>query len=254
MRIATLADETSSLELFHPVLTSLGHECCHFSSTSTLLRELRKKSFNLLILDGHAAGCCNTSVLRTIRHDFAHAVPVLLVNDQDGRDDAVESLRPGVDDVMARPIRADELEARVHALLRRPHPRRHARAVTFGRYRFLPHLCALEMDGRRVDLKHREYELALFLFRHLGRLVTRQQLHDAVWGTPSNVGSRSLDTHISRLRSKLNLRPANGFLLSATYALGYRLEAISEEALASLGPQRDHAFPDRDGTAAQTHP
>ena len=254
MRIAMLADATSSLELFHDILALAGHECQHFSDNATLLREVRKKSFNLLILDGHTTDCCNMSVLKTIRHSFISGVPVLLVSQQAEDQGSVAALKAGADDVMARPIRADVLEARAQALLRRAYPRRHARALTFGRYRFLPELCALEVDGRTVDLKYREYELAFFLFRHLGQLVTRQQLHDAVWGTRLNAASRSLDTHISRLRSKLDLRPANGFLLSATYALGYRLEAFGEPVVAALPARHGGALPGRGDTASQAHP
>jgi DNA-binding response OmpR family regulator len=85
-----------------------------------------------------------------------------------------------------------------------------------------------------VDLKNREYELALFLFQNLGRLLSREHLHEAVWGLGIEALSRSLDTHISRLRTKLDLRPANGFLLLAIYGLGYRLEAIDEISLPKL--------------------
>ena len=91
----------------------------------------------------------------------------------------------------------------------------------------------LEMDGKPVDLKNREYELALFLFQNMGRLLSREHLREAVWGRGSDIPSRSLDTHISRLRNKLELRPANGYLLSAIYGLGYRFETVATASAAT---------------------
>ena len=91
------------------------------------------------------------------------------------------------------------------------------------------------------EISHnREYELALFMFRNAGRLLSRAHLREAVWGQGPDASSRSLDTHISRLRTKLDLRPRNGFLLSAIYGLGYRLEAIDSEM---LGAPRSEPMP-----------
>lgn len=93
----------------------------------------------------------------------------------------------------------------------------------------------LQVNGVPIELKHREYELALFLFQNLGRLLSREHLREAVWGAGLDAPSRSLDTHVSRLRTKLNLR-SNGFLLSAVYGLGYRLEAMDGESFAPSSP------------------
>lgn len=148
----------------------------------------------------------------------------------------VEGLGAGADDFMVKPIRVGELSARTQALLRRAYPSQHETEVVFGSYHFYPHSRTLKVHGVSLELKHREYELALFLFQNMGRLLSREHLREAVWGQGPDASSRSLDTHISRLRTKLDLRPRNGFLLSAIYGLGYRLEAIDSEA---LGPRSD---------------
>lgn len=111
------------------------------------------------------------------------------------------------------------------------YPAQHETEVVFGAYRFFPNSRTLHVNGEPLELKHREYELALFLFQNMGRLLSRDHLREAVWGQGPEAPSRSLDTHISRLRTKLDLRPNNGFLLSAIYGLGYRLEAIDGEML-----------------------
>jgi DNA-binding response OmpR family regulator len=147
----------------------------------------------------------------------------------------VEGLNAGADDFMVKPARAGELEARVNALLRRSYPAQHEAELIFGPYHFYPPSRLLKVRGVQVELKNREYELALFLFQNLGRLLSREHLHEAVWGLGVEALSRSLDTHISRLRTKLDLRPANGFLLLAIYGLGYRLETIEADALSGTG-------------------
>lgn len=101
--------------------------------------------------------------------------------------------------------------------------------VEFGRYRFLSETRSIEIDGVPVELKNREYDLALFLFQNMGRLLSRDHLKDIVWGQVADVMSRSLDTHISRLRTLLDLRPANGFIVSAVYGVGYRFEAVEAQ-------------------------
>ena len=124
------------------------------------------------------------------------------------------SLGSGAADLMVKPGRIGELNARVAALLRRAYPENTGGVMEFGRYRFLPETRSIEKDGVAVELKNREYDLALFLFQNMGRLLSRDHLKEVVWGQVADVMSRSLDTHISRLRTLLDLRPANGFILT----------------------------------------
>ena len=235
MRIAALDDEPSQLELIKHTMEGIGHECHIYTEGKSLLRDLRQQTFDLLILDWSLPDVSGPTVVKWIRQDLASRLPILFVTNRREEADMVEGLTAGADDFMVKPIRVGELEARVRALLRRAYPRQHEAEVSFGPYHFMLHSRVLLVNGAPVELKHREYELALFLFQNLGRLLSREHLREAVWGLGPDAPSRSLDTHISRLRTKLDLRPANGFLLSAIYGLGYRLEAIEGDALA---PQR----------------
>jgi DNA-binding response OmpR family regulator len=234
MRIAALDDETGQLELIKHTMEGIGHECHVYTEGRVLLRNLRQQTFDLLILDWSLPDVSGPTVVKWIRHDLVNLLPILFVTNRREEADMIEGLAAGADDFMVKPIRVRELEARVNALLRRAYPRQHETEITFGPYRFTLHARMLEINGQPVDLKHREYELALFLFQNLGRMLSREHLREAVWGLRPDAPSRSLDTHISRLRTKLDLRPANGFLLSAIYGLGYRLEAIDGDALASV--------------------
>lgn len=231
MRIAALDDEPSQLDLIRHTMEGLGHECHGFSDGRSLLRALRQESFDLLLLDWSLPDVSGPVVVKVIREEMLSRMPVLFVTNRREEADMVEGLGAGADDFMVKPIRVGELAARVQALLRRAYPSQHEAEVVFGPYHFFPYSRTLHVNGEPLELKHREYELALFLFQNMGRLLSREHLREAVWGQGPDAPSRSLDTHISRLRTKLDLRPSNGFLLSAIYGLGYRLEAIDADAL-----------------------
>ena len=212
-------------------MAALDHECHPYTEGKALLQAMRRQTFDLLILGWKLPDMKGPEVVATIRRDLNSRLPILFVSDKPGEADMVEGLNAGADDFMAKPARAGELEARVNALLRRSYPAQHEAELVFGPYHFYPPSRVLKVRGVQVELKNREYELALFLFQNLGRLLSREHLHEAVWGLGIEALSRSLDTHISRLRTKLELRPANGFLLLAIYGLGYRLETIEADAL-----------------------
>ncbi|MET3495239.1 response regulator transcription factor [Variovorax boronicumulans] len=233
MRIAVLDSGPEQLKLINKTMAALGHECHMYTEGRALLQSLRRQTFDLLILDWRLSDIKGLDVVKTIRQELKSRLPILFVTNKSEEADMVEGLNGGADDFMAKPIRAGELEARVNALLRRSYPSKHEAELVFGPYHFYPPSRLLRVHGRPVELKNREYELALFLFQNLGRLLSREHLHEAVWGLGVEALSRSLDTHVSRLRTKLDLRPANGFLLLAIYGLGYRLETIEANTLHS---------------------
>lgn len=241
MRIAALDDDRTQLDLISHVMNGIQHECHVYTEGRALLRGLRQQSYDLLILDWTLPDLSGPTIVKWVREDLASRIPILFVTNRRAEADLVTGLSAGADDFMVKPIGISELEARVQALLRRAYPSRHDLEVQFGPFHFYPQARTLHFNGAPVDLKHREYELALFLFQNIGRLLSREHLREAVWGAGPETPSRSLDTHISRLRNKLDLRPANGFLLSAVYGLGYRLEAVEEASLSSFGEVPEHA-------------
>ena len=227
MRIAALDDDTLQLELFTQILEEMGHVCHTYTTGSALLKALRRETFDLLLVDWQLPDTSGPEVVGWVREHVGTAVPILMVTNRQEERDIVEGLACGADDFMTKPVRVGELTARVGALLRRAYPAATHHVLEFGPYRFLPETRTLEMNGTPVELKTREYELALFLFQNMGRLLSRDHLREVIWGQSAEVISRSLDTHISRLRTLLDLRPANGYVISAVYGVGYRFEAVS---------------------------
>ena len=182
MRIAALDDEACQLELIRHTMEGIGHECHGFTDGKTLLRELRQQSYDLLILDWSLPDVQGPAVVRWIRDELRSRLPILFVTNRREEADMVEGLSAGADDFMVKPIRVGELEARIRALLRRSYPAQHESEIVFGPYHFLPTSRTLQVNGEPAELKHREYELALFLFQNLGRLLSREHLREAVWG------------------------------------------------------------------------
>ncbi|MFT4173092.1 MAG: response regulator transcription factor [Rhodocyclaceae bacterium] len=226
MRIAVLDDDAIHLDLIRRVAESLGHDCLVFDRGRTLLHELRRESIDLLISDWHLPDISGVEIVKWVRTHIDHPLPIILVTDHLDERDVVTGLTSGADDYMAKPLRVMELSARVQALLRRSYPHRHPSVQRHGPYLFDTVSRVASVNGRQVELKNKEFELACCMFANLGRLLTRSYLRQTVWGLDVDIPSRSLDTHISSLRGKLALRPEHGYRLVSVYGQGYRLESL----------------------------
>ncbi len=223
MRIAVLDDDPILLDLLQATATRAGHTCHLYQEGRELLKALRTDTYDLLVVDWHLPDMEGLEVIRTVRA-ASDTVPILFITRRNAEQDLVEALACGADDFMTKPLRMGEFMARCGALLRRAYPQAVAGTLVFGRYRFDPEQRSLLVDGAPVDLKNKEYELALFMFQNAGRLLSREHLREAVWGDIHDAPSRSLDTHVSRLRAKLALVPDHGYVITAVYGVGYRLE------------------------------
>ena len=147
--------------------------------------------------------------------------------------DIINALGSGNDDFLVKPVRPGELRARLRAMVRRAMPGK-ADGDSFEYDRFEFNLKTLEVrdKGVEVDLTQKEFQLAMLLLSNVGKPLSRGHIREAVWGRNSEVPSRTLDTHVSRVRTKLLLRPEAGYLLAPVYSYGYRLEHLKlSEAL-----------------------
>jgi two-component system response regulator RegX3 len=235
MRLAVLEDNIEHTELLREWLSSAGHQCHFYTNGKQFVREAGRESFDLMVLDWEVPGMDGEQVLRWVRANIAERVPVLFLTGRLGEEDVVHALSNGADDYLSKPPRRMELIARIDALVRRAHPREHE-VLEFPPYRIDTVMRSVTLGGVDVSLTQKEYELTVFLFRNVGRLVSRSHIEETVWGRGAEVLSRSLDTHLSRIRRKLILNPGNGYRLTPVYNHGYRLESVTPHA----NPRDDH--------------
>lgn len=229
MRIAVLDEDRSQADLICQVLDGAGHICHAFAAAKEMLTQLRRESYDMLIIHWQAPDVSSVEVLKTARERLSPNLPILFMTSHSSEDDIVAGLAAGADDYMIKPIRRGELVARVHALLRRAYPtQKNGEVLQFGNYSFETRTHRLTMKGNLVELTQKEFDLALLLFRNIGRPLSRAYILEAVWSRDVEIPSRTMDTHVSRVRSKLQLRPENGFRLAPVYSYGYRLEQLAE--------------------------
>jgi DNA-binding response OmpR family regulator len=233
MRVAVLDDDQAQLDLARQTLETMGHDYHGYTDGKALLRALRRETFDLLILDWQVPVLSGIEVMRWARENLEERIPILFVTNRSAEADVIEGLTAGADDFMVKPIRVGELTARVNALLRRAYHQKDSGEFTIGRYRFDPATLQIRVGDESITLKQKEFDLAVFLFQNIGRLLSRKHLLEAVWGIEADISSRTLDTHVSRLRGKLGVVPENGYRLAAVYSIGYRLEAVNPAMLAS---------------------
>ncbi|WP_273432725.1 response regulator transcription factor [Chitinibacter tainanensis] len=230
MRIAALDDDADQLALVVQTVGQMGHQITGYSRADELIRQLRRDTYDLLLVDWELPDRSGIEVIQFVRQQLGANTPIIMLTLRSSEADVVTSLTAGADDFMTKPLRTSELQARIMAMARRTYPASQSSQSQFGEFTLDRQAKIIHYAGAPQPLKEREYDLAVVLFEHLGQLVSRQYLQETVWGLAVELSSRSLDTHISALRSKLQLRPERGFRLSAVYGHGYRLDALSDTA------------------------
>ncbi len=236
MKIAVLEDDPIQAQLTHLILQEGGHHCTGFNTGSSLLNDLTANSYDLLLLDWSLPDMTGYHVLGWVRAHLPASVFVVFLSNHDLEENIVASLMAGGDDYLVKPTRSAELLARIHAMERRGVSPQALAPVTvvakderieeFGPYRLDKILKIAKLNGQAIDLKPKEFEIALLLLQQAGSIVSRETLMDYAWGRELLMTSRTLDTHISQMRRKMMLVPENGVKLSTIYALGYRLDLL----------------------------
>ncbi len=231
MRIALLEDEEHIAKLVCLWLEERGYHCTHFDDGRKMINALKQDSFDLLILDWMVPEIDGEGVLRWARENLSWPIPIVFMTQRDNEDDIVKILSLGADDYLTKPIREKEMLARITALARRANVLgTNQDNLQFGDYAINLASNTVTRSGDTIKLTQKEFELVLFLFRNVGRIVSRGHMLESVWGHSKDINTRTADTHISRIRNKLGLVPENGWRISAIYHHGYRLEQLQADA------------------------
>jgi len=226
MRIAYLEDDKVQSAVMKEWLENEGFTCRAFDNADAFMRELRHETYDLLIMDWELPGKSGVEVLSWLRQEREWDLPVFFITHRDGETDIVEALEKGADDYLTKPVNREIMLARVKALVRRHSNRRESLEV--GAFQLFKESKLLLLRGESVEMTEKEFQLAWMLFSNLGRLLSRDHLLESIWGFGPGLMTRTVDTHISRLRRKLSLTPEHGWRLKAVYHQGYRLEQLEE--------------------------
>lgn len=224
-RIALLEDSAAEAKGVIELLATDGHEVLHKKSGEAFMEMLRADSFDVLVLDWNVPDLMGYSVLRRVRDDLRSDIPVLMLTARGGEFEVVQALNGGADDYLIKPCRPFELVARVNVLLRGARSRLGEPSDDhIEDWQFSIAEQVIRHSGQEFRLPFKEFEVARLLFRHLGRPLSREHLNQALWG--GRAQSRTIDTHVSRIRTRLGLTIDKGFQLQSIYGFGYRLDRV----------------------------
>ena len=223
-RVLVVEDEDSISEPLAYMLRKEGFEVAVAADGPAGLAAFERDGADLVLLDLMLPGLSGTEVCRELR--TRSAVPVIMLTARDSEVDKVVGLELGADDYVTKPFSHRELVARVRAVLRRQGDVEELAPATLeaGPVRMDVERHIVSVGGGSVQLPLKEFELLEVLLRNAGRVLTRQQLIDRVWG-PDYVGdTKTLDVHVKRLRAKIEPDPAAPKHLLTVRGLGYKLE------------------------------
>lgn len=227
VHVAIVDDDADQSELLKDWIEGHRYRVSVFDSARSFKEALITGTFDLAIVDWGLPDDQGPSLVAWLRDSRHTSLPVMLLTVRRKETDIVEGLRAGADDYMVKPARQGEFLARVAALLRRSGVGEdEAAVIDVGPYRLdLRRRMAL-LDGVPLELTELEFDLAVFLFRRCSRIASRDALLVGVWNLPADSPSRTVDTHMSRLRRKMELSGEHGWRISSIYHHGYRLEAV----------------------------
>lgn len=234
LEIALLEDDRPQAMLMKHWIESGRHACHVYGTGAEFIDGVLKKSYDLLIIDWILPDTDGIEVLTRVREKLGWQLPILFVTAKDNESDIVLALKSGADDYMIKPVKQVEFLARIEALGRRATSQRRAQPKTMGCYEIDMEKHQILRSGEKIFLTQKEFELAVHLFQNVNCVLSRDALLKSIWGIDADVDTRTVDTHISRLRKKLQLTEKNGWKLVPVYGFGYRLEAVAD-ADAAMG-------------------
>jgi len=227
VHIAVLEDDESQAKVISLFLESAQHTFDVYGTGQLFTDGIQKNNHDLLILDWELPDTTGIEIAKWIRSNVGWKKPILFMTVRDSKEDIVTALESGADDYMIKPADRHEFLARIKTLVRRySNSEKQTDKLEYGQYIVHKSERTVAHNGTILNLTPKEYELVALLFDSEGRLLSRAEILETVWGIKTEINTRTVDTHISRIRKKLALDPKNGWCLSSIYHHGYRLERV----------------------------
>ena len=227
-KVLVIEDEESFREALEFILTKEGFQIESAATGPDGLTAFDKYHPDIILLDLMLPGMSGTDVCKSIR--AKSNVPIIMLTAKDAEVDKVVGLEVGADDYVTKPFSSPELIARIRAVLRRgsSEPRVvDEDVIEFGPIKLDLARHSVQVNGQEVTMPLKEFEVLEYLMENTGRVLTRGQLMDRIWGSNYVGDGKTLDVHIKRIRSKIESDPANPKLLHTVRGLGYKFEVSS---------------------------
>lgn len=221
-KILIIEDEESFREGLEFMLTREGYEVVVAADGTKGLAAFSDGKPDLILLDVMLPGMSGTEILKTVRQ--TSKTPVIMLTAKDAEVDKVVGLEIGADDYVTKPFSTSELLARIKAVLRRGAKEETSDILVIGNVSLNSSRHALSVNGKEVQIPLKEFELLEILMQNAGRVLSRTDLMNAIWGVNYFGDGKTLDVHIKRIRAKIEADPANPELLKTIRGLGYRFE------------------------------
>jgi DNA-binding response OmpR family regulator len=225
-RILIVDDEPEIVRGLEDNLRFEGYQTSTAADGREALAVAAREAPDLILLDIMMPGLSGWDVCRELRSQGID-VPIIMLTARGEEGDRVRGLELGADDYITKPFSLRELLARVRAVLRRPGPRHKVEEFAFGDARVRPRGRQAFRAGREVGLTRKEFELLVYLLEHRGEVVTRERLLDEVWGYERFPTTRTVDTHILRLRRKFEADPDRPAFILTVHGQGYKFREVT---------------------------
>lgn len=235
--ILLVEDEPDIADLLSLHLSDLGYRIDAVADGALGLQKALAESYALIILDLMLPGMSGTEVCKQLR-ERARTTPILMLTAKSEERDKVLGLNLGADDYVTKPFSIRELLARVRALLRRvelDQPEEAPAELAFGELVIEPAKRKVQVAGEAVELTAKEFDLLTLFAKHPGRAFSRQELLDKVWGYQYAGYSHTVNSHINRLRSKIEPDPAMPRYVQTVWGVGYRFAEEEDLAREDVG-------------------
>lgn len=228
MRIALADDEKDILEQVSFVVKKAGHDVNCFNDGLQILNALKRETFDVVMLDWNMPGMSGVEVLKWANENLDSPPAFILLTSRQDKSDVVNGLEAGAIDYVVKPETDEVIRARIEAAGRRASSPESKRHEWFGPYEIDRLEKAITREADKIQLTAKEFDLADVFFQNLDRPLSRGYLFSRVWGGHAEIETRTIDMHVSRLRSKLKLSPENGFVIRTVFGFGYRMDQYAE--------------------------
>ena len=223
-RILIVDDEPEMVRGLQDNLRFEGYQTLTAGDGARALALAASEAPDLIVLDLMMPGLSGWDVCRALR-ERGLDIPIIMLTARGQESDQVRGLELGADDYVTKPFSLRELLARIRAVLRRPGPRRATESFAFGDARLHPRSRQAFKAGREVVLTRKEFELLRYMVEHPAEILTRERLLNEVWGYERYPTTRTVDTHVLRLRQKFETDPERPVHILTVHGQGYRFEA-----------------------------